>query len=292
MEKVHAQHLDKLTYFGAKYLGQAGQNLYLAALFLVAARGPSASLGLSSLFVAILVPAIVFGLPAGALVDKLGAARGYLVGAVLRLGSIGLGLAILPAHPELAWLIAFTYSTGSQVFTPAEMAMVPAVQANAAGRAHSTLIALQYAGQGTGMIVLAPALYLLGGPVLMLSGAVAAYAAVTGAALFLDTRLRGTVAGLRLPARRAFAFRETFAYFNRERLAGYAVALQGFKAVGGKCMVIALPFYIERDLGLPPAALAYLVVPCVVGVCAGLVWAGRSARMDSAASMMRLAFLG
>ncbi len=290
--EVEVRAFDRFTYYGAKYLGQTGQNLYLAALFILAGTSDNAALGLSTVFIATLIPAIILGLPGGALVDRIGAARGFSLGASLRLASVVLGFAILPSNPEYAWLIALLYSGGSQIFTPAEMALVPAVQANGAGRAHSLLVGLQYAGQGTGMLVLAPALYFMGGPPIMLLGAVGAFVALMAAASLLDLRLRRTVAGLKLPTRRAFAFGETFAYFGRERRAGYAVALLGYKTVGAKCLVIALPFYMSSDLGLGAQGIAYLFVPLVVGVVVGLLWAGKTVTLESAPGVMRMIFIG
>ncbi|MGK2964180.1 MAG: MFS transporter [Tepidiformaceae bacterium] len=279
------------AYFGARFLGQTGQNLFLAALFVAAGTSGSAALGLSSIFIATLVPAIILGLPGGALADRLGAGNGYVLGAIFRF--LAVATAVLVIHdPALVWLPAALYSAGSQVYTPAEMAMVSAVQPKAAGRAHSYLIALQYAGQGTGMLLLAPALYFLGGTETMMVGAAITFALLVGATTYLGAALRGTAASVKVASRRAFSFGETFRYFGREPRAGYAVGLLGFKAVAAKCMVVALPFYLERDLGLGAEGVAYLLAPGVLGIVVGLVWAGRYVNLESAPSVMRLALMG
>ena len=134
---------------------QLAQNALLAALLVTAGTSGDASIGLSAFFVAMLVSAIVFGPLGGAAVDRLGPARGYTVGALLR------ALAITPAFflagtPHMVWVIAAAYSAASQVFTPSEFALVHEVQGKKPGRMYSALTALQYAGQCAGILVLAP----------------------------------------------------------------------------------------------------------------------------------------
>lgn len=281
---------ETFGYFTARFIGQTGQNLFLAALLVAAGGGDSAALGLSAMFLATLLPAILLGLPGGAIADRLGSAA-YPIGSFLRLAPIAAGVLILDG-PASVFLLSALYSAGSQVYTPAEMAMVRAVQANAAGRAHSLLVALQFGGQGFGMLVLAPALYFAGGPRLMLAGAAVAFALLTLITAAIAFRLRGTAGDPEGPRRRTFSFAETFAYFRHEPRAAYAVGLLGFKAVAAKCMVIALPFYLERNLGLGAEALAYLLAPGVAGILIGLVWAGRTLTLATAPQTMRLALLG
>ncbi|MDZ7728831.1 MAG: hypothetical protein U5Q44_11895 [Dehalococcoidia bacterium] len=59
--------------------------------------------------------------------------------------------------------VAFLYSAASQLFTPAEMALVNSLRRGGSGGIHSSLQAQQYVAQGMGMVALAPALYFLGG---------------------------------------------------------------------------------------------------------------------------------
>jgi ABC-type spermidine/putrescine transport system permease subunit II len=48
-------------YFASKFLAQTAQNLFLAALFVSAGTSDSAAVGLSSIFLAMLLPALVSG---------------------------------------------------------------------------------------------------------------------------------------------------------------------------------------------------------------------------------------
>ena len=282
---------ERSLYYAAKFLAQTSQNVWLAALFLTAGTSKNAALDLSSVMLATLLPSIVFGLPGGSIVDRLGPTRGYVAGAVLRFVPIAAAVVLLDGGTS-ASLFAFLYSTGSQVFTPAEMALVKPLQTQQAGRVHSWLVALQYGGQGMGALVLAPALYFIGGPTAMVAGAAVGFLALTGVTGFLAYRLRDLEIERERTVRGALRFNETMRFFGREHIARYALLALGMKMLVTKGIIVALPFYLERDMGLQFSALAFLAAPGVLGVVAGLVWCGRSLTLERAHSVMRFAFVG
>lgn len=278
-------------YFASKFLGQVSQNLFFAALFVAAGTGGNAALGLSTLFVAQLVPAMVLGVVGGAIADRAGPARGVVLGQALRAAT--LFAAVFAVHgPTTAVLIAAVYSAGSQVLSPAELALVRTIQRDAPGRAHSFIVGFQYGGQGVGMLLLAPALYFLGGPTLMFAGAFLGFAGLTALSGMLAWRLRDTPACDTLPMRSAFTFGATCRFFLDEPRARYAVVASAMKTVVARGIIVALPIYLHRDMGLGGEALVYLVVPGVAGVVVGLLWAGRSLTLDRAMETMRLTVVG
>ncbi|OAI38550.1 hypothetical protein AYO38_09490 [bacterium SCGC AG-212-C10] len=278
-------------YYTSKFTAQVAQNLLLASLFVAAGSSSDAAMGLSSLFVAMLVPALVFGVFGGAIVDRVGAGRGYVLGAMFRLISIGLAFTLAGGGMD-AWMIAFIYSLGSQVFSPAEMALVRTVQSNAPGRAHSFMVALQYGGQGVGMLVLAPLLYLGGGLTLMIAGSFVCQFAVLCLTLGLLRQLRGTAATRMQRAADAFTFGETCRFFATDRRAAYAVVALAFKVIVARGIVVTLPFYLRHDMGLGQQAVAYLLVPGIIGVVIGLAWASRAVTVARSVEIMRLSLAG
>lgn len=284
---------ERTLYYSSRFVAQTSQNIWLASLFLIAGTGNRPAMGLSSLFLATILPAIMFGLPGGAIADRLGPGRGYAAGAFLRFLPVAAALAFLNGSTG-AWLFAFAYSTGSQVFSPAEMALVRPLQQQHSGRVHSLLATLQYAGQGAGMLVLAPALYFLGGPHAMLAGAAAGFLLLTGITSLLSWRLAGIAALMPHPETVATAMRfgETCRFFKRESLARYAVVALGLKMVVSKGIVVALPFYLSRDLGLGFSALAFLAAPGIAGILVGLVWSGRAVTVDRVHEVMRWSIVG
>lgn len=281
---------DRLAFYAARFVSQGGQALYLAALLVAAGTGKSAPLALSSVFAATLAAGVLFGLPGGAIADRLGAARGFALGALLRFTVIACGL-ILIGHPSLAWLVAFAYSATSQIFSPAEMALVPAVQARAPARAHTALVVLQYAGQGAGAL-LAPILLLLGGPRLALAGAAVAYLALSGITTILVVRLRRLSTSGITPTRRVFSFGEPFRFIAREPRARYAVGLLVFTDIMTKGAVIAAPHYLQSDLGFGRWAVAALMTAGGVGAALGLLWTSRVRSARGASRTVRLGFMG
>ena len=87
---------------------------------------------------------------------------------MLRLLAIGCAVAVL-GHGEYAWAAAFVYSAASQVFSPAELALVSTIRRERPAGAHASLFALQFGGQIVGAF--APALFWAGGTGAMLAGA-------------------------------------------------------------------------------------------------------------------------
>lgn len=282
---------ERFLYYVAKFLAQTSQNVWLAALFLTAGTSTRPAIDLSSLFLATLLPSILLGLPGGSIVDRLGPARGFALGALLRFAPIAAAILFLQGGTS-AWVLAFLYSTGSQVFTPAEMALVKPLQQSKTGSVHSWLVALQYGGQGMGVLVLAPALYFLGGPTAMVAGAAVGFLALTGITGVLAYRLRRIPVRTETSVASALRFTETIRFFGREHVARYAVIALGMKMTVTKGIIVALPFYLQSDLGLGFSALAYLAVPGVIGIVVGLIWCSRTLTLERAGGVMRMGFIG
>lgn len=280
------------AYFAAKFTGQAAQNLFMAGIFLAAGTSSSAAMDLSSVLVAVLIPAVLFGPIGGAIADRIGVARAYPIGAALRLTVAIAALVIVPIYGWI-WAAAFAYSAVSQIFTPAELALVRTIRPGHSGGVHSTLQAVQYGGQGAGMLVLAPLLFVLGGLPAILAGAAFLMVLLVVLTALVGRRLGSVeIASERaLPGHRA-GVRETVAFFLGEHTAAYAVVLQSFKSMVSRGVFIALPLYLTHDLGVGGDMLVYLIVPGVAGVAAALIWSGRSLGVEQAASVMRWSMIG
>ncbi len=294
MDEVRPPASSSLTrglYYSCRLTAQAAQNLLLAALFVTAGTSSTAAIDLSSVFVAILIPAIALGIVGGAIVDRIGPARGYMLGASLRAG-VTLGAIVLLTDSTWAWAIAFGYSAVSQIFTPAELALVKTLQRNTPARMHSWLVAFQYAGQGSGMLILAPILYFVGGITAMLAGAAIGMAILTIMTVGLWFRLRTTPAVEMQETREAFGFRSIGNFFLHEYAAGYSLVTLAFKSIVGRAVIVALPLYLTYEIGLNEQALIYLVAPGIVGILVALVWSGRSLSIGTAKGVLRLSFIG
>ena len=291
MGRARGLTLERNLYYSAKFVAQVAQNLMLAALFVVAGTSSHAAIGLSSLFIATLIPAILFGFLGGAVVDRMGPARGFVLGSVLRFLTV-FGALVLMMGPGSAWMVAFVYSTVSQLSSPAEMALVRTIREGSSAPAHSLIVALQYGGQGLGIVVLAPALYWFGGAQAILTGSVVGFFLLTALTAWLSLRLRATPAGHMQPVRDAFSFRETVRFFHGQALARDAVTVLAVKAMVAQGIVVALPMYLKHDMGLGREAMVFLLIPGIIGTAAGLFWAGRNVTRARAAATMRWAMAG
>ncbi|MDW8047136.1 MAG: MFS transporter [Chloroflexota bacterium] len=278
------------AFYGVRAASQFGQSLALAGLFVLAGTSAHMAWGLSSVFVGMMAGAILCGLPGGALADHLGPARALVVGALLRLGASVTALAVVP-QPHFVMAASFAYSAASQLFSPAELALVAAIHPERAARAHGFLVAAQYACHGLGA-ALAPVLFFLWGPSAAILAAAAVYAAVVPLALFLAREVERTGNGYRVPTRTAFALRHVADFFVRRKPAGQAALALVFNDLATKCLMVAAPVYLHQELGLGRAELALLAAPAAAGIAAGSFWAMRFARGSAAVSAARAAVAG
>jgi hypothetical protein len=280
----------RIAFYGVRLFSQAGQTLFLAALLVAAGTSHAGALGVSNVLAAKLAAAVICGLPGGILADRLGPGRALALGSALRLPAILLALVVI-GQPPYIWTAAFLYSACSQLFGAAEMASVPIVRSSTSSRAHSLLVALQYAGQAAGAL-LVPLVFLLGGPRLMLVAAAVTYVpAVLLAGLFaLRTgQLRSAPATQR---QRGFSIGWAWRFFARERPAGYALGLLAFTDLALKGTAVAVPLYLTGVLGLDGWQIAVVFVAGGASAGAAMLWSIRGFSTERAAHLMRLSLAG
>lgn len=279
-----------MAFYLSRLLGQSGQTLFLVALFVLTGAGHSA-MGLSAAFVSMMAAAILFGLPAGALADWMGARRAFVLGAGLRALAIASAALVLD-QPQFVWAVVFFYSAVSQLFSPAEMALVGVVQTSRPGMAHTALVVLQYAGQALAVLALAPLLHLVGGPPLMVAAATALQLGATALAVMcaLATRSTGPLL-VRGEGRAAFDLGATFRFLASDTRAAYAVILLAFCQLAMKALMITLPPYVSDDLGLSVRELAVVAGVAGLGGLAGFYWTSRTLTLHVAPRALKVTLL-
>lgn len=272
-------------YFLNRALSQAGQGVFLVGLLLLVGGSQSGAVGLSTVMVAMMAGALICALPAGALTDRMGAPGALFVGASGRLAVIVLAL-LLPLNPVAVGVIAFGYSAASQLFSPAELALVPAISSRRPASVHGILVTLQYTGQAAGFALLAPAAIWLGGADLAVQLSGVMYLGVVALTAMLAWRLRALA--IVRATRASFSFRGPLHYFLRSSSAGYAGILLAFGELSSKALFVAIPVYINEELALGNTQQILLIAPAVAGGIAGLAWGSRSMRIQKAAPALRL----
>lgn len=281
---------SRAAFYTSRLLSQTGQTLFLAALFLISGAGHSA-VGLSAAFVAMMAASVLFALPAGAFADWLGPRRAFVSGAALRALAVA-SAALVIGRPELVWAIVFLYSAVSQLFSPAELALVSVVHPTRAGLAHTSLVILQYVGQGIGVLALAPLLHFLGGVQLMVAGATLLQAGACLAAAAWAFEARGAIGRLpRIAGRAAFDLGTTFRFLTSDVRAAYAVVLLAFCQLALKALVITLPPFVSDDLGLSLPQVVVVAAVAGLGGVAGFFWTSRTLTLRVAPKALRVTLL-
>jgi hypothetical protein len=284
-ERVASPHPVTL-FMGAKFTSQLSQNALLAALLVTAGTRSDASIGLSAFFVATLVPSLFLGPLGGSIVDRLGPGLAYAVGAV------GRAVAILPAFfllgsPHMVWVVAALYSSASQVFTPAEFALVRDVQGTRPGRIYSGLTVMQYAGQGAGILIFAPLLFFFGGQPGVFLGAICALmvTSMLGSTLMVMGlgKVRPEGAPTELEGYRAVA---NFLFSNSS--AFHAMVALTLSGIISRVFVVSLPGYVRDEINIGPLGMLFIAVPGVLGIITGLAWTTRTLSLENSGRMLRI----
>ncbi len=272
---------------GAKFTSQAAQNVFFAALLVTAGTADHAGAGISSFFLAMLAASLAFGVGGGALADRLGAGVAFALGGCLRAAAIALA-SVLPGGLVAVPVTVFAYSAVSQVYSPAEMALVRALGGGRHGALHALLLTLQFGGQGLAVIALAPLLWWLGGLETMLVGA-AAIAAVS--ALFAGGLAVATRRLQLAPPARGSAFRDTLRVFQRSLAAREALVVLALTSLVIQGCLVALPLYLRNDLAADSRGAVAVFAAGALGVLAGLAWGSSRLRPAAVASVSRAAVL-
>ena len=273
------------TFWFSRLAIQTAQGALLYTLLIVVADRTDASF-YNALFVACsIVPAIVFGLPGGIVVDALPRRPIMLSLNVLRFSFVFL---LFVREPSLAGVFAVTLAIWviHQFYSPSESAVVAALvppERFAAAQALSNL-ALTLA-QLTGLVLLAPVLLKLGGPRAIYGGCAVIYAmAIVLSALLppLDEHLPSS-RRYRSRARQAAAahvprsFRSGWTALlrgwdvvRRDRISFEAIADDMLVGIGMTSLVVIMPVYLERVLGTAKENTVFVFAPAALGLVVGL----------------------
>ena len=276
-------------YYAARFMAQVSQALLFAGLFITAGTSEHAAVGLSSIIIATTIAALLLGMSGGSLADRIGPARGMTYAAIGRAALMVLCFAYF--HSATAAIgVAFVYSAISQVYSPAESAMIRFLWGKAHGRVHSKNIALQYAGQGVGVAVLAPIAFYFGGEQgMLLGGAIAAIA--LAAITVAMTATVNDVAVEPIQPTGDSRFIDTVRFFKRYSIARDALATSAVKTMVTQGIIVALPLYVRNDLSLGQEWTAGLIAPGAAGVVAALLWCSTSLHFSGAGRAMRLSLV-
>ncbi len=261
----------------AKMAMQIGQNIILYTVLIVVVKRTESSMQSTLLVLAMTLPSVILGIPAGLVVDWLPKRALLLLVGLVR---AGVCLALLQHGASLRdiYLLVLLFAAVGQLQGPAESAGLPGlVGRGRLGSANAYLILVTLAAQVTGMVIIAPAflktvgenpLYVLSGILFVLGGLTYARTSGLGAPVEPEKapspppeapRRIGLWAGLEV--------------IRRDRTIYLAMVELTLAAFLMKSLVVLTPHYAHDILHLAPDNSVFIATPAAVGALIGLALA-------------------
>ncbi len=290
---------------GAKFCVDLAENALAYALLIAVVRRTGSGIHSTLFVIALTIPTIIFGIPAGAIADRLPKRPVLMAALALRIGMVAVLIRVIGNVWQI-YAVTLAFFAVGQVFAPIWAAALPRlVGFTRLSRAHALLNLTQLGGQVAGVVLIAPILLktlgdraVLAVVALFLAGAIVATVRIGelpgglpvtprgGQEKVLHEARAGLLAGWRLIAADAALF--------------LAVLQLAFVAALLRSLIVLFPFYTHQVLGIAPENTVYVAAPAAVGAAAGLALApllgfigrGRLATTGYAIRVGALACLG
>lgn len=257
--------------WASRLLSQTAQGALLYALLILVVDLSDRSF-YNALFVACSnIPAIMFGLPAGLVVDSM--PRKYLLVLLNGFRFIFM-LFMVASEPSLGGVFACTLGIWiiHQFYSPSEAStLADLVPPSRYTEAQSLFNLALTISQALGLVILAPIMLRLGGAelVFVLAGSLWL---ISGALTMLLPTIPIDEAATRRPPRRGLI--ETFGaglrFVKRDRPTMEAIFDDVLVSVGMSALVVIIPFYLERVLGTSKENTVFVFAPAAIGLLVGL----------------------
>jgi MFS family permease len=257
----------------AKLATQIGQNIVLYTVLIVVVERTESSMQSTLLVLAMTLPSVILGVPAGLVVDWLPKRALLLLVGLVR---AGVCLALLQHGASLRdiYLLVLVFAAVGQLQGPAESAGLPGlVGRGRLGSANAYLILVTLAAQVSGMVIIAPAflktvgespLYVLSG-ILFVVGAVT-YARTSG----LGAPLEAKEASPPAEAPRRVGLWAGLDVIRGDRTIYLAMVELTLAAFLMKSLVVLTPHYAHDILHLAPDNSVFIATPAAAGALIGL----------------------
>jgi len=262
---------DFRTLWLSRMLSQTAQGALLYAMLILVVDLSDRSI-YSSLFVLCsIVPSMLFGLPAGVVVDVV-PRRGLLV--ILNLLRFAFMLFIVSAsEPSLSAVFAATLGIWviHQFYSPAESSVMSSIVPVARYTSAQALFNLALTiAQALGLVLLAPLLLRAGGPRLVFAfcGLLFLSAAVLTMLLPAVGRAQRRLSHQR--RRISDILSEGWRFVRGDRQTFEAILDDVLVSIGMSALVVIVPFYLERVLGTSKENTVFVFAPAALGLVLGL----------------------
>jgi MFS family permease len=268
-----------LSIWAAQILSQVAANAVTSALIILVAELTHSNTSSSLLILLAVLPAVLFGIAGGVIVDRSDKRLVLVITNVLRAVSI-VPILVFGTSLTVAYLVNFMVATVTIFFVPAESATIPAIVRKRDLLVANSLFTFTFNGAFlVGFIILAPIVVSLYGYellwvviVLMFAIAAALCSSLPPAQppeRHLDVHVAGEVAGLAVAQTRA-GLSEAFGYLRSTPLVTWSMV---YIALTYTLVAIAgalAPGFVREVLKVGERNVVILVGPAGIGVVAGL----------------------
>jgi MFS family permease len=262
----------------SRLFAQSAQGALLYALLILVVDLSDRSVFNSLFVICSIIPSIVFGLPAGLAADTF-PRRGMLV--MLNLFRFGFMLMMVATEVSLAGVFATTLGIWiiHQFYSPTEASvladLVPPDRYTAAQAMFNLALTIS---QVAGLILMAPILLRVGGPTLVFVFSGILWLLAGALVVTLPTmetaraRVRNTGRSLRQ------MLGDGWRFTRGDRLTFEAMIDDLLVGVGMSGLIVIIPYYLERVLGIAKENTVFVFAPAALGLVLGLRSAPRLAR--------------
>jgi MFS family permease len=255
----------------SRLMGQTAQNAMLYGLLILVVKESGSTIAATLLVVALVLPSIVIGIPAGAVADlipkRFTLAAGYLARA-----AVAGALVYYSGNLAVVYLLAAASSVINQFFVPAEAATVPGiVRRDQLPAANSLMVFSLIVAQVAGMVLMAPLLLKLVGEEALFITCAALFLA---AALVIGWMASGLSAASVVKASShgiIEATREGLRILRSDRHAYLAVVYLTMAVTLSRVLVVLLPAYTTDVLDIAPEDTVFVAAPAAIGAGLGLI---------------------
>ena len=264
----------------AQAISQTAQNAIWYGMMVLVQTTSHSSTQMSLAILTLVVPSVLFGIVAGAYVDRWDK-RAVLIGTNALRGAVTLGYIVFAPDPSgqglhrlaLVYLVNFVFSTIGQFFGPAEAAMIPTIVPRRQLIQANSLFHLTFTGsQLAGLVILGPLFVNLVG----VSGLFLVVALLIGLCAILVWPLPRGLGGRAEEVEQARSFaglwadiREVGAFMRGNRPVRLATGHWTLGATLGIVIAMLAPGFAETVVGIRPEESVLVLAPAGIGMFLG-----------------------
>lgn len=261
------------AYWLSRVTSQTAQNALIYAFLLIVADVAERATFNSLFVICSIIPAIIFGLPAGITVDQF-ARRPMLIGLNL-LRFLFIAMLVLQP-PSLVGIFATTLAlwTIHQFYAPAETAMlVGMVPRERYAQAQAFANLAMISAQLLGLVVLAPLLLKTVGPRVLFAVCAALFVVAAGFTVMLPKlhEAREAMGRTRQTLRRTLV--EGWRGLQSDPVTFQALVADVLIGIGLSSILVIVPLYLGRVLETPSENSVFVFAPAALGLVIGLRYA-------------------